>query len=156
MPKKFATVLCAHGRCNGEGYTGTDHLQSACFSGPGSGPQGWVLRVARSALTVTPSSFLNKMLSSKYGLHTLNSIINNTHHFSRNLYSLNRLARAPPPDLGHLMRVRPSTLRAHLRQIEEALKYGESKDPAKMAYSRMVLIRRGPGAKPASSISRAG
>ena len=37
-----------------------------------------------------------------------------------------------------------------------ALHYGESEDPAKMAYSRMALVGRGPGAKPASSNSHAG
>ena len=37
-----------------------------------------------------------------------------------------------------------------------ALHYGESNDPAKMAYSRMALIRRGPSAKPANSNSHAG
>ena len=36
------------------------------------------------------------------------------------------------------------------------LHYGESKDPAKMAYSGMALIRRGLDAKPASSHSHAG
>jgi len=36
------------------------------------------------------------------------------------------------------------------------LHYGESKDPAKMAYSRLALIRRGLGAKPTSSNSYAG
>ena len=44
----------------------------------------------------------------------------------------------------------PSTC-AHAREICGALKYGESKDPAKMAYSRMALIRRGLGAKPTNS-----
>ena len=43
----------------------------------------------------------------------------------------------------------------HAKFVRRALKYGESKDPAKMAYSRMALIRRGPGAKPASSNSHA-
>ena len=35
------------------------------------------------------------------------------------------------------------------------LHYGKSEDPAKMAYSRMALIRRGLGAKPANSNSHA-
>ena len=46
-------------------------------------------------------------------------------------------------------------IRTH-HEVEARLSTGESKDPAKMAYSRMALIRRGPGAKPTSSISRAG
>ena len=43
-----------------------------------------------------------------------------------------------------------------MRIDPRALHYEESNDPAKMAYSRMALIRRGPSAKPASSRSRAG
>ena len=43
-----------------------------------------------------------------------------------------------------------------MRIDPRALHYGESNDPAKMAYSRMALIRRGPSAKPANSNSHAG